>query len=77
MCTQKTGNHTEEMYRRYQESFQEYLVSNVLPAVQKLDSEPMVSPAPQSPSLALPAVLMDCLFLLTRRSDLGRSSRNW
>ena len=45
MCTQKTGNHTEEMYKRYQESFQEYLVSNVLPAVQKLEGEPMVRPA--------------------------------
>lgn len=43
MCTQKTGNHTEEMYKRYRESFQEYLVQNVLPAVRALDGEPMVS----------------------------------
>jgi len=42
MCTQKTGNHTEEMYKRYQESFQEYLVKNVLPAVRALDGEPML-----------------------------------
>jgi cullin 1 len=42
MCTQKTGNHTEEMYKRYQESFQDYLVQNVLPAVRALEGEPML-----------------------------------
>jgi len=42
MCTQKTGNHTEEMYKRYQESFQEYLVRNVLPSVRALEGEPML-----------------------------------
>jgi hypothetical protein len=42
MCTQKNTNHTEEMYKRYQDSFREYLKNTVLPAVQALEGEPMV-----------------------------------
>jgi len=42
MCTQKNANHTEEMYKRYEESFREYLVQTVLPAVRALEGEPML-----------------------------------
>jgi len=42
MCTQKNTNHTEEMYKRYQDSFREYLKNTVLPAVQALEGEPML-----------------------------------
>ena len=53
MCTQKAGNHTEEMYKRYQTSFQDYLVQTVLPAVKALSGEPMVSALWTSMSSAL------------------------
>eukprot|EP00658_Telonema_sp_P-2_P081257 TRINITY_DN8287_c0_g1_i14.p1 TRINITY_DN8287_c0_g1~~TRINITY_DN8287_c0_g1_i14.p1 ORF type:complete len:765 (+),score=256.47 TRINITY_DN8287_c0_g1_i14:127-2421(+) len=42
MCTQKNGNHTDEMYERYSASFKEYLVESVLPAVQKLEGIEML-----------------------------------
>jgi len=42
MCTQKNGNHTEEMYERYSTSFKEYLLSSVLPAVRSLEGVEML-----------------------------------
>ena len=42
MCTQKNGNHTEAMYGRYSESFKEYLLQTVLPAVRSLEGVEMV-----------------------------------
>merc|ERR1712166_312354 len=42
MCTQKNGNHTEAMYGRYSESFKEYLLQTVLPAVRSLEGVEML-----------------------------------
>merc|ERR1712054_228064 len=42
MCTQRNGNHTEAMYSRYSESFKEYLLGSVLPAVRSLEGVEML-----------------------------------
>ena len=49
MCTQKNGNHTEAMYGRYSESFKDYLLQTVLPAVRSLEGVEMVWMIPSLP----------------------------